>query len=301
MTGKSASELEREADAIRANIMQTAEVLQNRMTPSHVLDDLGSYFRNSEGAMAFENLKTQVRDNPLPLALVGAGLAWLFMGGGPKSSTIARTADPYSHPDGGGTASGEVWPDSPGLSETELGAGLSGETATRETSGGAMASAASRVSSAYESATRKASSAAGSAADTTSHLGHRTAEAGRYAASQARHAGSRAQRMVSETFDQEPLIIGALGVAVGAAIAAMMPRTRFEEEYVEPYAEKAQESAKDAMQRGTESAKKVASEAYRAGEKEAERQAERSSARGSAGTSTAAAASRSSKETEEKS
>jgi hypothetical protein len=37
--------------------------------------------------------------------------------------------------------------------------------------------------------------------------------------------------------EREPLIVGAIGVAVGAAIGAMMPSTRIEEEYVGETAE----------------------------------------------------------------
>src|SRR5690606_2996711 len=103
------------------------------------------------------------------------------------------------------------------------GAGFSDDGYPDGSSGGTM----ERASGAF-------SSMAGSAADSASHLSHRTAEAAWHVSDRARHAGSRAQRMFSDTLDQEPLILGALGVAVGAAIGAMLPTTRFEEEYVAP-------------------------------------------------------------------
>lgn len=264
MTSKSAAELEREAEAARASLIQTAEAIQNRMSPGRMVDEFSDYFRHSDGAKAFENMKTQVRDNPLPLALVGAGLAWLFMGGGPKSRDMAEAVGAPSRPDG---PANDAWRRTPGVAQPSPGAGLSGthQTGMKDSAGGAMKSAASKAGSAYETASGRVSSAAGSAADTASHTGEKTAEA-------VRHAGSRTQRMFSDTLDQEPLIIGALGVAVGAAIAAVLPRTRVEEEYVGPYAEKAGESAKEAMSRGAESARNVAGEAYRAGARQAEKQ-----------------------------
>jgi len=70
MTQESAAQLEREAEAARSRMVETASALQNKLSPGQLVDELGSYFKNSDGSMALENLKTQVRDNPLPLALI---------------------------------------------------------------------------------------------------------------------------------------------------------------------------------------------------------------------------------------
>ena len=75
MSDQSAASLEREANAVRTQVADTAEKLRDKMTPGQMIDEVADYFRNSDGSLALGNLKTQVRDNPLPLALVGAGLA----------------------------------------------------------------------------------------------------------------------------------------------------------------------------------------------------------------------------------
>ena len=93
MSDQSAASLEREANAVRTQVADTAEKLRDKMTPGQMIDEVADYFRNSDGSLALGNLKTQVRDNPLPLALVGAGLAWLFLGGGPTSRDIGETAN----------------------------------------------------------------------------------------------------------------------------------------------------------------------------------------------------------------
>jgi len=68
--------------------------------------------------------------------------------------------------------------------------------------------------------------------------------------------------MISDTLDKEPLILGAIGLAVGAAIGAMMPRTRVEEEYLSPYAEKAGQSVREMAQQGMDEVRNVASKVY---------------------------------------
>ena len=86
MTDKSAAELEREAEAARARVANTAESLRSKMTPGQLIDEMTGMFSGGDSSAALNNLKAQVRDNPLPLTLVGAGLAWLMLGQGSGSS-----------------------------------------------------------------------------------------------------------------------------------------------------------------------------------------------------------------------
>ena len=85
MTDKSAAELEREAEAARARVANTAETLRSKMTPGQLIDEMTGMLAGGDGSAAFNNLKAQVRDNPLPLTLVSAGLAWLMFGQGASS------------------------------------------------------------------------------------------------------------------------------------------------------------------------------------------------------------------------
>ena len=80
MTDKSASELEREAERARAQVADTAESIRDKMSPGQLMDEFTGYFSGGDGSVALRNLGSQVRDNPLPIVLVGAGLAWLMLG-----------------------------------------------------------------------------------------------------------------------------------------------------------------------------------------------------------------------------
>src|SRR5215472_3133316 len=72
-------QLEREAETARAQITATLDELRTRMTPGQVVDQLVDYVRNGSGATFLDNLRGHVVNNPLPVTLVGAGLAWLAM------------------------------------------------------------------------------------------------------------------------------------------------------------------------------------------------------------------------------
>jgi len=283
MTEKSSAELEREAEAVRAQMTQTADTLQQKLSPGQLVDEMTSYFKNSDGRVALDNFKSQVRDNPLPLALVGAGLAWLFMGGGPSSDRLAmqrrsrfertdfgRYQNDY--PEGhweGDARDGERAGDSMRRmasgsysSGSGFGEEKSSDDSMMDRVSSAYSSAADAASSAADTISETASSAAEAISDTASRSWQRMRDTRHYASDSMHDAGNRAQRMMSDTLDKEPLILGAIGLAVGAAIGAMMPRTRVEEEYLRPYAEKASETVKDVAQQGMEEVRNVASKVY---------------------------------------
>ena len=77
-----AAELEREAEAARARLSDTADQIRARMSPGQLMDEVLNQFRGGDGSEMLANLRGQARDNPMALALVGSGLAWLMMGSG---------------------------------------------------------------------------------------------------------------------------------------------------------------------------------------------------------------------------
>ena len=87
MTDRTAAELEVDAEAARAQVTNTAESIRSKMSPGQLIDEFSGIFTGGDGAATLTNLKGQIRDNPLPLTLIGAGLAWLMLGTGTSSST----------------------------------------------------------------------------------------------------------------------------------------------------------------------------------------------------------------------
>jgi ElaB/YqjD/DUF883 family membrane-anchored ribosome-binding protein len=79
---KSSAQLEREAEQTRAQFASTLDELRSRITPGQLFDQTLDFARASNAGEFVRNLGRDARDNPLPLALIGTGLAWLMMTNG---------------------------------------------------------------------------------------------------------------------------------------------------------------------------------------------------------------------------
>src|SRR5437016_14067366 len=86
-------QLEHETEQTRTQIADTLEELRACMTPGQVVNQLADRVGDA-GASAFvANLKRQTIDNPVPVALIGAGLAWLMLGGRTEMKARALVGD----------------------------------------------------------------------------------------------------------------------------------------------------------------------------------------------------------------
>jgi hypothetical protein len=87
-------QLEREAGQTRAQLSRTVEELRGRMTPGQMIDQLTNYAREGPAAEFRRNLAREVRENPLPLVLIGIGIGWLIVASSRSSHPmIASAAD----------------------------------------------------------------------------------------------------------------------------------------------------------------------------------------------------------------
>jgi len=86
--------LEREAEEIRGQLSETLEELRTRMTPGGLVDQVIDYTRDNPAAEFLRNLRREVRENPMPLVLMGIGIVWLLLASNRTSrTTIASAAD----------------------------------------------------------------------------------------------------------------------------------------------------------------------------------------------------------------
>ena len=87
-------QLEQEAEVTRWRLSQTLEELRGRMTPGQAVDQLLDYTRNGPAGEFLRNLGLEVRENPMPLVLIGIGIAWLMISSSRTSrAAIANAAD----------------------------------------------------------------------------------------------------------------------------------------------------------------------------------------------------------------
>lgn len=248
MNEKTSVELEREAEIARARLADTADTIRGKLTAGQLIDEFTNMFSGGDGSRAFSNLKSQIRDNPLPLALVGAGLAWLALGQGVSPSSTASMSGTD------GEIPGADW--DRGSESAGSSVGSMAASATE-----AVSEAAAKVGRAGESAKATAGRIAEGSADYMNRLS----------------AGSsdylhRARRSTRNVVDQEPLVLAAFGFAVGTAIGVMLPASSFEKDELGPHAEKLRKDAGEFIEKGIEDAKDVAAKAYEAVSEEADRQ-----------------------------
>lgn len=270
MTDRTAAELELDAEAARAQVTNTAESIRSKMSPGQLIDEFSGIFTGGDGAATLTNLKGQIRDNPLPLTLIGAGLAWLMLGTGTSSSVATpntnRSSSARVRDNAGSTfVSGMGWDDA----QDDL--NRNGETPGEDREG-FVASAFDSVTALVGEAADASRSALDTAKGAVAGAGERIAGVTGDVGSKANDIGQRARQSAQEIFQREPLVLAALGLAVGTAIGAILPSTSFEDEQLGGYRDKLRDSAEGLIDKGVEGAKEVAAEAYETIKDEADRQ-----------------------------
>jgi ElaB/YqjD/DUF883 family membrane-anchored ribosome-binding protein len=303
-------QLERETEEERARISETLDELRARMTPGHVVDRLVDYATDSSGGMFFRNLRQQAVENPVPVALVGAGLAWLAIAGRRRDSTnrtsadslVSRTNDKISGAGEGmadrarhaadiGLDTASKWTDQARSAAADL--GQRGKTTAsklqdtaRETADSVTNTASSTYAAASElagAATSRAQGAARSAIDSVAETASTTYGA---AADQARRAGDKLQnsasdmrgkvaasgRSIMDFVYEQPLVVVGLGLAIGAAIGAASPSTEAEDELMGETSDAVKKETSELAKEQLQKGQEVAERVLQSAGEEAEKQ-----------------------------
>lgn len=288
---KSPQEIERELDEERGRLHETAEALQDKLSIGSLIDQVMS--RSQEGGGEFaRNFGRTVRDNPVPMALIGVGLAWLMAGGQDatnrrdgalgrftgddddfssmsgdyRSRHLASSRDPRT----GIPRSGVDWDrreeeievhverregeDDDSYRERVREARDSAHERMRSAAGSVRDSASSAAGSVRDSA----SSAAGSVRDGARSAGQSMSRAQREAYYRAQHYGRRGAATFDRMVEEQPLVMGALAVALGAAVGGLAPNSRAENRMMGEYAERVRGEAADVMADEAQRARRVA-------------------------------------------
>ncbi len=248
MTDKSAAELEKDAEVARAKVANTAESIRDKMSPGQLIDEFAGMFSGGDGQSALSNLKAQVRDNPLALSLIGAGLVWLMVG--EPASRAASSAWDSSTSQAKAPDRAAMRPDDHGRPE-----GNSDVWST-------MSEAAGSVADTAKDAAGSVGAAASDAVDRiTGGIATTTA-----------NTTDRLRQGVQQGLQQEPLVLAALGFAVGAAIGGLLPHSKVEDEAVGEISDEVRGKAEEILQTGLETGKQVAAETFEALKEEADKQ-----------------------------
>lgn len=274
------ADLKREAEVTRANLTGNVEELRTQLTdtaahvreavaPATIKRQVTEYVRES-GDNLLHTLQRRVRENPLQAVAVGAGLAY------PLFNLMRAIPAP--------------------LLLIGAGLALSRSTALREATDEALAHARDTAEEVGDSARRTIHDMRDTAASmlergselaasATGAIRNATADATaslKNAAGAFDSAGDAAQAMgdkvtglanqgkaaVASVYDQNPLLIAGIGLAVGALIASSLPSTQIENRVFGDTSEKLRDRVSDAAAQGLDSAKEMVDTVVEAAAKE---------------------------------
>jgi Protein of unknown function (DUF3618) len=254
---KPASEIEEDIARTRGDLSETLDALEHKLAPRQLLEKGVDMLRDSMDGNWSQVTET-IRANPVPLALIGAGLGWLLLsrtGGTEMLGNATRSAREQlgrgmsAAADRAGALGGSIAERAGALAgrigdaaggavdrvkdmarsdhgETEYSTGEGSYAYARPKSGnlaGYGAEARERLGKAASSANEMAQNAA-------SAIGAVQARAGDYARS-AREQYEMTRDRVADAMERYPLAVGAVGFVAGAALAMLLPTTRSEDRY----------------------------------------------------------------------
>ncbi|HXI16580.1 MAG TPA: DUF3618 domain-containing protein [Chloroflexota bacterium] len=289
--------IEQAKDAVR-EMAEDAKRAMRAATIGKVENMVSTTKENASGLRS--SIMDTVRENPIPAALVGIGLGWLFMNGSSSSSgsgSSSRTSrdrrsygdygdrggyDPRHSEYGAQTRYGAYGYGGSGMASGAGGAGGSASGNWNDREGGAGGAVdrvkdvaggmAGSVAGAAGQAKDTVQDAAGSAAGTVQDLAGRATDAAGDLADQVQYQASRVEDRFQGMLHRNPLAIGAVALGLGAAIGLALPGTRQEDELMGDMRENVMDRAQDVARDATEKVKSVAGEAKRAATDEAREQ-----------------------------
>lgn len=226
-------QLERQTERNRADVAETLGELRERLTPGQIVDETLAYARDGGGEF-LANFGRQFTDNPLPVTLIGAGLAWFLFANGkrgrepehnPGSVHVAGADRAPGATNGGNNIASGVEYGKRAAHAVETGLGAAGDSL-----GAAAGSISDAASSASDTITSGVSRGSAAIADSATAAGQ---------------AATTATRDAIAFLKDQPLILAGAGIALGAAIGSILPGTDVEDRLMGKTSDDVKAQAKD--------------------------------------------------------
>lgn len=257
---KDPAQLEREIDEQRSHIGHTLSELEQRFSPGQMLDQALSYGKEN-GADFSRNLVNTVKNNPVPTLMTAVGIAWMMYGQNRPPASASQYRTGYAGYDEPSSASYGLDPDY----DTDLGYGADSSSGNGNGMRDKAAGLKDKASHLKDNVSGKLGGARDRASMSARGASDNMRRAGSSARNQVRSQAQRASQGFNYLVEEQPLALGAIGLALGAIIGAAIKPTRREDELLgqtrDQFAERAGHTAEDAYGKASEVGKKIAQDA----------------------------------------
>jgi len=225
---------------------------------------------------ASESLLATMKQNPVPTALAGLGLAWLWMN---RRKTVTQPTQgyreaPYTYGAGYQPMNGGYRPaqtDS-GL-VGQVGQAVSGAASqVGDTAGSIVGQVGATASNVASTVGDSAGNLASAASDTASSVASTIGDTASSLVGQVGGAASTVEDGFQQALRTNPLAVGAVALAAGAAVGLMLPQTQRENQLLGDARDNLVEKAQDLAQETIGKVQHIATEAQQTVQQEAQKQ-----------------------------
>lgn len=229
---------------------------------AHAMRQTSQQMRDASGTVhdvRFSTMDT-IKRNPIPAAMVVAGLGWLFMNHGSRPSR-ERYEQYTSHHSDRYRGARSYGPGRPVYRDEDALMGARGAyPMSRQQDEGMLAQSQRRVGEAAQRAQSAAGGAVDQAQDAVAGAASRAQETAGALAGRTAYAADRVDDRVRSSMHTNPLAVGALALAAGAAAGFALPQTERENQLLGEARDDLMEQARDTMSEAVDKAQKVTGE-----------------------------------------
>jgi ElaB/YqjD/DUF883 family membrane-anchored ribosome-binding protein len=284
--GQSLSELERQAEHTRADLIHTVDALHNRVSPQTIKHEMRAYAREASQDL-IHNLERWARENPLQTVAVAAGLAYpawrfvsnipapiLLIGAGLAVSQVGGRPRQAMSGDQGGeqltdTVRRSVQDASSQMADTvnnvkERAFAAAGEATAAGMSGVSelSARAGAAINDATASVRNTAAESLAAVREALSGSYQASAQVGAHTGDRMTETFTQSKETLTEMMENHPFVVGGIGLLIGAVIASALPVSQSENRLLGESSDELKNRARNVASQGVNVAATAAQSVY---------------------------------------